>query len=485
MSELTEILAVNFGDKEGIPTLNPNWRWEDQEQALLSSCSSLIAIVGSDESRVVQFSHFSVKEFLTSDRLGTSSGYISRYHIVLEPAHAILTQACMSVLLRSDDRVEEGRNFSERGVGNRSPLAIYAAEHWVTHTQDGKASSGLRKAMEYLFDADKPYFAAWLQLHDIDTGPQFGSSFSEFTPARKSGATPLYYAALCGFQDLVEHLIVDDPNQVNATGGYYMSPLVAALAGRHFPTAKLLHNNDAHPNVRGHRRMTPLYSAAFFGDVEMVQVLLKYKADVNAWHADGRTPLHFASRGTHSIIPNIDLSLSKVARLILEHGADVNALGYDHSTPLHFAAQYGRVEVVHVLLEHVTNLAAEGDDSKTASQVVSEYVNSRNAEGQSPLHSASQGPGRNYMEGRNTALLLSNVTRLLLEHGADINALQNNHSTPLHVAARLGRVEVVHVLLEHGANVGAEDNGGKTAYHIAEGRRHHEIMRLLSEHRAR
>jgi hypothetical protein len=70
----------------------------------------------------------------------------------------------MGILLRPDDRVEED------GVGKRSPLAGYAAEHWVTHAQFERVSSFVRKAMEYLFDPDKPYFAAWLQLHDIDTG---------------------------------------------------------------------------------------------------------------------------------------------------------------------------------------------------------------------------------------------------------------------------------------------------------------------------
>jgi hypothetical protein len=68
VEELAEVLAVNF-DAEGIPKLNPSWRWEDQEQALLSSCSSLIAIVDAEDSWVVQFSHFSVKEFLMSSRL--------------------------------------------------------------------------------------------------------------------------------------------------------------------------------------------------------------------------------------------------------------------------------------------------------------------------------------------------------------------------------------------------------------------------------
>ena len=333
VEELAEVLAVDFDDAEGMPKLNPNWRWEDQEQALLSSCSSLIAIVESDETRIVQFSHFSVKEFLTSTRLATSSGAVSHYHIAPEPAHIIRAQACMSVLLRLDDRVEQ------HDVTNNSPLARYAAEHWVAHVQLGEASSCLRKPMEFLFDSDKLYFKAWLQLHDMDTN-RYDSTFYPFTPNNKSDATPLYYAALCGFQDLVEQLIVNHPEHVNATGGYYVAPLIAALNAGHFQTAKFLRDNGAHPNVTGYPGRTPLLGAAWQGDLEMVQILLEYNANVNARDAYGKTPLHFQFRD-YPTRPDLSPSMPKVARLLLEHGADVNALENDRSTVLHSAAEYG------------------------------------------------------------------------------------------------------------------------------------------------
>ena len=83
VEELAEVLAVDFDDAEGIPRLKPDWRWEEQELALLSACSSLIAIVQAGDSRVVQFSHFSVKEFLTSPRLAIASGEVSSYRIDL------------------------------------------------------------------------------------------------------------------------------------------------------------------------------------------------------------------------------------------------------------------------------------------------------------------------------------------------------------------------------------------------------------------
>jgi hypothetical protein len=361
VEELAEVLAVDFDDAEGIPKLNPNWRWEDQEQALLSSCSSLIAIVESYGSRIVQFSHFSVKEFLTSTRLATSSGGVSRYHIALEPAHIILSQACMSILLRSDDRVQQ------HDVTNNSPLARYAAEHWVTHVQFGRASSCLRKAMESLFDPDKPYFEAWLLLHDIDTDPP-GTTFHLFAPKQKSHTIPLYYAALCGFQDLVEHLMVNHPEHVNATSGFYVAPLIAALKAGHFQTAKFLRDNGAHPNVTGYGGRTPLHGAAGHGDFEMVRVLLEYEADVNARTDEGETPLHFASEGW-SRRPNLDLLLSKVARLLLEHGAEVNARRDDRSTALHIAVRDRKVEVVRVLLEHDADVGAESRSGKTAFQL--------------------------------------------------------------------------------------------------------------------
>ena len=363
VEELAEVFAVDFDDEEGIPRLNPNWRWEDQEQALLTSCSSLIAIVKSGKSRIVQFSHFSVKEFLTSTRLATSSADLLRYHIALEPAHTILAQACLSILLRLDDRVE--LSHGQSGVRNNSPLTEYAAQHWTAHAQYENVSSCIRKAMDYLFDLDKPHFAAWLQLHDFDIRPNTGSTFYFFTSAR-SNAVPLYYAALCGLQDLVERLILKYPQHVNASGGYHVRPIVAALAGQHFQTARILRDNGAHVDVRGHAKATPLHSAAYYHRIQVIRELLECKADINARDCDGETPLHFASRSPWS-----QRATNETIRLLLEHGADINALSDDHSTPLHIAVQWSNVKVIRVLLEHGANVHAEDEQGRTPLRLAS------------------------------------------------------------------------------------------------------------------
>ena len=57
VEELAELLAFDFeaSSSGGIPALKEDWRWDDKEEAVLSTCSSLITIVPSDDSRVVQF----------------------------------------------------------------------------------------------------------------------------------------------------------------------------------------------------------------------------------------------------------------------------------------------------------------------------------------------------------------------------------------------------------------------------------------------
>src|SRR5713101_3858854 len=105
VEELAEILAIQF-DEEALPTFNTDWRPEYAEEAVMSVCSSLIAIVDGGGHQVVQFSHFSVKEYLTSDRLKTADEGLSYYHILPEPAHSVLAHASLSVLLQLDDQID-------------------------------------------------------------------------------------------------------------------------------------------------------------------------------------------------------------------------------------------------------------------------------------------------------------------------------------------------------------------------------------------
>src|ERR1700691_2823309 len=125
VEELAELLSFDFQatGEQCIPKLKEDWRWDDQEQAVLSTCSSLISIVRDGDSRVVQFSHFSVKEYLTSPRLAQSHRDVSWFYIDVDAAHTILVQACLGTLLRLDEHSSEGR-----------------AKGFPLHPQEGKPS---------------------------------------------------------------------------------------------------------------------------------------------------------------------------------------------------------------------------------------------------------------------------------------------------------------------------------------------------------
>ena len=384
VAELAEVLAVDFEATSwgGTSILNTDWRWEDQQEAVLSTCSSLISVVDKKGSQIVQFSHFSVKEFLTSSRIASSSADVTRFRILPEPAHTILAKACLGVLLRLGELVDEDY------VEDKFPLARYAAEHWVDHARFGDVSSHIREGMEHLFDPDKPYITAWLQVHDIDALPRNGSVLFYFTslPRERSNATPLYYAALCGFHDLAEQLIIKHPQHVNAIRGYYVSPLGAALKGGHLKIAQLLYEHGADVDVRGrgHRTLlrgasssgpleivqwllsrnanlavrdkddrwwTSLHAAACYGNVEISRLLLQYKADVHAHDKLGRTPLHVvAEYEEFNITPNS--RYLDIARLLVEHGANIDAIDHKGMTAFQIASKKGYKDIAQYLSDH-------------------------------------------------------------------------------------------------------------------------------------
>ena len=408
VEELAELLAFDFqaSISREIPKLREDWRWDDEEEAVLSTCCSLIAIVRNGDSQVVQFSHFSVKEFLTSPRLARSSHTdVSRFHIDLEPAHTIMAQACLATLLRLDDD-------AENDDAKWSPLVGYAAQHWVDHAQFGNVSSRVRDGMDDLFDPSKLHFSAWLLEHDMD------EDWSFFSPRPRRGiGSPLYYAALCGFYDLAERLILKHPEQVNAPGGRIVAPLPAALYKRHYHVVDLLYRHGAVADVQDTDAYTPLHMASNCGNIDVIRWLLDHGANANAQELTGWTPLHYATFSIH-----LD-----AVQVLLEHKADINLQDIKGQTLLYMFLHYqgsspeGKiVDVVRRLLEHGANPNITTDWNS------------------SPLHEASSS---GWLE----------VTRLLLSYGAKVNERDQVGRTPFQVATSEGRHEITKLLLEHGA----------------------------------
>ena len=348
VEELAEVVAFDF-NTGGMPKLNPGWRWEDQEEAVISACSSLVMIVKDGDSRVVQFSHFSVKEFLTADRLAEPIRDVSCYYIQLEAAHTILAQACLGVLLRLDDSLD-------RDSIKSFPLAPYAAEYWPTHARVENVSSRIKEGMECLFDGNKPHFTTWLWIFNEDRA-KANRSMPTICP-KNPETVPLYYAAKLGFRDLAEHLIAEHPEQVNARGGSQVTPIHAATWVGQVDILSLLIQHGADVNDRGKTGRTPLLVASENARLEAGQFLLNHGALVDARNVSSNTALIYAIMKN-----NIEF-----ARMLLEHGAVINARCQSDMTPLHFATQR---EVAQFLLEHGADINARNKSGRTPSEEAS------------------------------------------------------------------------------------------------------------------
>ena len=406
VEELTELFAIRFDEVPG-PCLTTGWRPENAENALLSACSTLIAVIEDDGSKIVQFSHFSVKEYLTSGRLRSSGIENARYYYIpLDAAHTVLAQACITVLLQLDEKVDKEclKTF---------PLAFYAAQHWVEHAKYEDVASRIQKLMEQLFDPSKAYLAAWTWIRDMDSDYIRKTIITLEERPMGLKATPLYYAVLCGFSGLANDLIITHGEDVNVKCGRLGSPLHAASFKGHLDAARVLLTHRVKVNATNKDGETPLHSAYAGGHLDVMRLLLKHGANVDAHYdgAAGALLLHNASfDGRFDFV-----------HLLLQQNVNVNARNHFDVTPLHLASMMGHASVAQLLLEHGAKVNALGHnyDEYTSLDYASTFG-----------HLA--------------------VVQVLLAHRANVH-IRGADGTPLQVATSNGHVEVVQLLLEHGA----------------------------------
>jgi ankyrin repeat protein len=435
--ELAEILALDFGTEEGIPMLKENLRWEDHKEAVLSTCSSLIVVV---DRYYVQFSHFSVKEFLTSDRLATSSADISPFHILPKPAHTVMVKACLGILLHSEQR---HRDAPEEHL---SPLTEYAANYWMYHAQFEEVWKLVEDGIQSLFDPEKPHLDGWLK--SCTTLGFQTYSFSGFSLR----GSRLFYASLLGFLDMAAQLIAENPQHVTGQVGRNPTPLVGALIGRHFDVAELLYQAGADLCIRGDGDMTLLHAASQGGLVDIAQWLFDHGVpanddddghpghviSVNMKDGGDNTPLHLASGYGHP----------EIVDQLLIRGADINAQDQSYRTPLHRASY----DLASARLRLVIYLDLNAD------------INGQTNHWQIPTFSR-----------------MVDTVQILINHGADVAALDMTQQTPLHIASSSGVVEIARLLIKHGADVDAQNEIHSTPLHLASSK---EIVQLLVEHGA-
>ena len=407
IAELAEFLAFDF-EAESTPEYLEDWRPEDPGHAVFSTCSSLLTIVNVDGSRVVQFTHFSVKEYLVSTRIAKAKDAVSRFHVSMTSAHTMLAQACLGTLLHLDESIKK------TGL-EKYPLAEYAAEHWIGHSQFEEVSGNIQGGMKRLFDPKNHHLSTWVWIYDADNRVLRSNRPGDTS---QESATPLHYAACCGIYDVINFLVVERSQDANARGfSYCETPLGLACYRAHFKAARVLLEHDVDKEARCSEDWSPLDHASGHASgqvaVDLVRLLLDHGADVKAQGKKKDTSLHWASMSGEP-------GRADIVRVLLERGADVNARNIENGTPLHLASERRHVEVSRVLLENRADADAQ---------------NSRN---ETPLHFASRG---GYLD----------LAKLLLRYNADVHALDDEGQTPFQNASEGGHQEVMQLLLEHGA----------------------------------
>lgn len=145
--------------------------------------------------------------------------------------------------------------------------------------------------------------------------------------------------AACTDNDVnaVRRLLVEGNNLNDTDDGD--SLLSLACSAGYYELAQVLLAMSAQVEDRGQKNdCTPLMEAASAGHVEIIELLIRHGADVNAQSSTGNTPLMYACAGGHV----------EAVKVLLAHGANVEDHNENGHTPLMESASAGHVEVAKV-----------------------------------------------------------------------------------------------------------------------------------------
>jgi ankyrin repeat protein len=211
--------------------------------------------------------------------------------------------------------------------------------------------------------------------------------------------------------------VAEDPKLLNARGPEGSTPFMYAVLYTGVPTLEPLLKQGADVNKRNDANATALMWGA--SDLEKTRVLVAHGADVNARSSDMRTPLMIAARCPGN---------TAAVKFLLDHGANPNpnAHPFTESSPLIEAATAGDAASVELLLSYGAEV--------------------KNTAGEPALEMA-------------IAVRCSKCTALLVTKGLS----REDYSVALPNIAAFGDVNAVRLMLDHGANVNAVDPLGRTA----------------------
>ena len=142
-------------------------------------------VVAADELPTVQIAHFSVQEYLVSDRIRRQKATI--FGLTSDIAHEEITQICLIYLLEPNlSSPELGPDIQEE-----YPLAKFAAKCWYDHYKSTATPAPKSDNLISRLFQHKESFKTWIELHDMD----------------EPEAKPVYYASLLGLGQALHELL--------------------------------------------------------------------------------------------------------------------------------------------------------------------------------------------------------------------------------------------------------------------------------------
>jgi ankyrin repeat protein len=206
----------------------------------------------------------------------------------------------------------------------------------------------------------------------------------------------------------------------------------AIKAGDAARTAALLDADPSLLEAKDERGLSPLTVAVYHRQAAVVEMLESRGALLDVFTAamTGRT--------------------DRLQELIEGNRSLTRAYSHDGWTALHLAAFFGHTAAAAALL-------AKGAEVK---------ARSTNPMQNTPLHAAAAGRQMD-------------LVKLLIDHGADVNARQHGGWTALHAAAQSGDAALVQMLLENGADVSARADNNQSALDLALTKGHQQVVDLL------
>lgn len=344
LDEVAEVMAI---DPEREVPFDADEVLEDPLD-VLSICSSLVTItsltkdqvphgdrVNSTDDRAVALAHYSVQEYLLSERCLCSKA--SQYALNPAVSNSLIMEGCISCLMhpfRLDAPDEQQR---------KPRLSIYSARYWVSHASSGQETN---KSTERIvkFILSHNVYAGWIGMLDLSDGWQSSQLDS------KSTAIGFYHVCHTGLTQTAIRLLELGNIDVNTHGGRLGDALTAASSNNHQEVMALLLNHGAEVNGHGGLLGSPLQAAAAAGHDEAVRMLVNKDADVNQEGGHYGNALQAAAAGGYERIMN----------MLLDQGASVNKQGGIFGCALQAAAAFGHSHVVMLLLDRGAKVTIRG-----------------------------------------------------------------------------------------------------------------------------